>query len=176
MVHGLRKRLPSPAMTVACVALVVALGGTGYAAIVLPKNSVGTTQLKNNAVVSSKVKDGSLLAADFKSGQLPAGAAGPAGPAGATGAAGPAGPAGATKVVMRRQYTDGSGTFFGSASCNSGENVVGGGAFVASAGPNDAVISSSPSGASGEAATGWGATARTTGTKTLAVFAMCAAP
>ena len=41
------KRLrPSPAMIVAIVALVLSLGGTSYAAIVLPANSVGTTQIK----------------------------------------------------------------------------------------------------------------------------------
>jgi hypothetical protein len=81
-------------MVMAAAALVVALGGTGYAAVVLPSNSVGTAQLKKNAVVSSKVKDGSLLKADFKAGQLSAGAAGPTGPAGPAGAVGPAGPAG----------------------------------------------------------------------------------
>jgi len=91
---------PSPATVLASVALIVALGGTGYAAVVLPANSVGTAQLKNNAVTSLKVKNGSLLKADFRSGQVPAGpagpagAAGPAGPAGPAGAAGPAGPAG----------------------------------------------------------------------------------
>lgn len=37
--------LPSPAMVVACTALAVALGGTGYAALTLPRNSVGTKQL-----------------------------------------------------------------------------------------------------------------------------------
>jgi hypothetical protein len=47
---------PSPAMVVACIALAVALGGTSYAAITLPKNSVGTKQLKKNAVTSVKVK------------------------------------------------------------------------------------------------------------------------
>jgi hypothetical protein len=73
----------------------VALGGTGYAAVALAPNSVGTAQLKNNAVNSLKVKNGSLLKADFKPGQLAGGAngaAGPAGPAGPAGAAGPAGP------------------------------------------------------------------------------------
>ena len=103
---------PSPALVVSCVALAVALGGTGYAVTKLPKNSVGGTQIKSNAVTSSKVKNGSLLAADFKSGELSAfvagaalrgetgatgatgetGATGPAGPIGATGATGPAGP------------------------------------------------------------------------------------
>ena len=54
---------PSPAMIVACLALAVALSGTGYATILaLPANSVGTVQLKNNAVIPSKVKDHSLLA------------------------------------------------------------------------------------------------------------------
>ena len=59
---------PSPATVIASIALLVALGGTGYAAVVLAPNSVGTPQLKNNAVNSAKVKNGSLLAADFKSG------------------------------------------------------------------------------------------------------------
>jgi hypothetical protein len=49
------KRLPSPAMVVACIALAVALGGTSYAAIKLPRNSVGTKQLQKNAVVATKL-------------------------------------------------------------------------------------------------------------------------
>ena len=89
-----RIRHPSPALVVACIALAVALGGVSYAATVLPRNSVGTLQLKANSVNSSKVINGSLLRADFKAGQIPAGPAGPPGPAGAAGAAGPAGPAG----------------------------------------------------------------------------------
>jgi hypothetical protein len=47
---------PSPAMAVACIALTVALGGTSYAAITLPKNSVGAKQLEKNAVTPVKVK------------------------------------------------------------------------------------------------------------------------
>jgi hypothetical protein len=83
---------PSPSMVVACLALSVALGGTGYAAITLPKNSVGAKQLKKNAVTSPKVKDRSLLARDFKQGQLPRGAKGDTGAQGPQGAQGPAGP------------------------------------------------------------------------------------
>jgi hypothetical protein len=41
---------------VACLALFVALGGAAYAGTQLPKNSVGTKQLKRNAVNSAKVK------------------------------------------------------------------------------------------------------------------------
>ena len=95
----LRRLRPSPALVVACIALLVALGGTGYAATQLaPRNSVGTLQVINR----------SLLAQDFKRGQLPRGARGPPGrprspgPQGRQGrrvrpaATGPAGPAGAT--------------------------------------------------------------------------------
>jgi hypothetical protein len=62
---------PSPALVIACLALVVALSGTGYADVLhVPFNSVGTSQLRANAVVSSKVKNRSLLATDFKVGEL----------------------------------------------------------------------------------------------------------
>ena len=83
------RRRPSATTVIALIALAVALGGTSYAATSLPRNSVGTLQLKSNAVTSTKVKNGSLLKRDFKRGQLPAGAIGPTGPAGAPGPAGP---------------------------------------------------------------------------------------
>lgn len=113
------RRRPSPALVVALLALVVALGGTGYAATVLPANSVGTRQLQNGAVVAAKVKPHSLLASSFKQGQLPAGPQGPAGPAGAQGLAGPAGPKGdaATKLFATvRQKAGGGGVELGPSS------------------------------------------------------------
>lgn len=95
------RRLPSPAMIVACASLVVALGGVSYAAGVLPKNSVGTAQLKKtavtgaklkkNAVTGAKVANGTLLAADFRANQLPAGPQGPKGDPGVPGQQGPSG-------------------------------------------------------------------------------------
>jgi hypothetical protein len=91
MFRRIARRRPSPAMVVACLSLTIALSGVGYAAVTLPRNSVGTAQLKANAVSSAKVKDRSLKAIDFGSGQLPAGAPGPAGPAGSAGPPGPAG-------------------------------------------------------------------------------------
>ena len=56
----IRERIPSPAMFVACLALVIALSGAGYAAVVLPANSVGTVQLKRNAVTANKIKRGNV--------------------------------------------------------------------------------------------------------------------
>jgi hypothetical protein len=101
-------------MVIACLALLVALGGTGMAAATqLARNSVGTPQLKdsavsnpkikNNAINSAKVAARSLLRSDFAPGQLPAGPTGPQGPAGPQGAAGPAGPAGVVGAVTVRQ-------------------------------------------------------------------------
>jgi hypothetical protein len=87
-------RRPSPAMVVALVALFVALGGASYAAFKLPKNSVGTPQLKKGAVTGAKVKSGSLLASNFKAGQLPAGPKGAQGAKGEQGKDGEKGPQG----------------------------------------------------------------------------------
>lgn len=97
-------------MVVACLALLVALSGTGIAAATqLGRNSVGTLQLQNgavtnpkirsNAVNSSKVAPRSLLRSDFAAGQLPAGPTGPMGPAGPPGPAGAAGAAGPAGVI-----------------------------------------------------------------------------
>lgn len=47
---------PSPALVISIVALVLAAAGTGYAAATLPRNSVGTAQLKNKAVTAAKTK------------------------------------------------------------------------------------------------------------------------
>ena len=81
-------------MVIASLALLIALGGTSYATIRLPRNSVTTVQ----------VKDGSLLGRDFRAGQLPRGAQGPANAQNPAGPQGPAGPSGTanTKWVLVR--------------------------------------------------------------------------
>jgi hypothetical protein len=56
-------RRPSPAMVVACIALLVALGGTSIAAVSqVANNSVGTAQLKSNAVTTPKIKNNAVTA------------------------------------------------------------------------------------------------------------------
>ena len=67
---GLLSRRPSPALIISLIALLVAMGGTTYAAFKLPKNSVGGKQLKKNAVTGVKVKDHSLTGADIKLSKL----------------------------------------------------------------------------------------------------------
>jgi hypothetical protein len=152
-------RRPSPALVVACLALLVALGGTSIAAVsALPSNSVGTAQLQNNAVTAAKIKDGqvrsaeianstitsadvkngSLLRADFKAGQIPAGPAGPTGPSGPPGISG----------VERKDLSSPSSSINSKsieAVCPSGKRVVGGGARVTGAGAgNVSVVESFP--------------------------------
>ena len=90
-----RGRRPSAALVIAVLALFVALGGTGYAAVRLAANSVGTAQIRNGAVTRPKLNALLLSSLAGRTGpQGPAGAQGQTGPAGSTGAAGPTGPAG----------------------------------------------------------------------------------
>jgi hypothetical protein len=171
--NGIRRFQPSPAMAVPCLALFVALTGVSYAAVALPANSVGTTQLKPNAVNSVKVANRSLRAVDFALGQLPAG------PAGQTGGAGPAGPkgdtgaSGATKVVVRSVYL---ATGKGQVNCNAGETATGGG--VTGDGPQFYVEQSEPTPGAGTP-TGWkgGLANRASGLPgTGTVYVVCASP
>ena len=90
----LRKRLTF-SNVIALLALFIALGGTSYAVTALPKNSVGTQQIKKDAVTGAKVKNGSLSSADFAAGTLLKGDTGASGATGATGATGPQGATGA---------------------------------------------------------------------------------
>jgi hypothetical protein len=69
------KRLRSKltyANVVSTLCLFLLLGGTAYATLSLPKNSVGPRQLKPNSVNGSKVKKGSIAASDLSSGALKA--------------------------------------------------------------------------------------------------------
>jgi hypothetical protein len=59
------KLRPTPALVVAVLALVVALGGTSYAAA-----TIGSAQIKNNSVKGKDIKDGSLTGKDVKDGSL----------------------------------------------------------------------------------------------------------
>jgi len=180
-----RRKVPRPSTVIALVALAVALGGTGYAATLLPAGSVGTAQLKNGAVISSKVKNGSLQAADFAPGELPAGAQGPQGPAGSAGPQGPAGPAGpqgpkgdtgaagsqgpqgpqgppgiSSLTYVARDYGPfpAHSQYAGEAACGSNLHVVGGGVLTDGGYAEQAVNSSFPSsgdGSGNEGTAGW---------------------
>jgi hypothetical protein len=72
-------KLPSPALVISLIALFVALGGTGYAAVKLngkniKSKSISGTKLKNRTITAGKVKkdglDGSVIA-ESKLGKVP---------------------------------------------------------------------------------------------------------
>ncbi len=102
--RGIRRFRLSPALVVAGAALLIALSDTGWATVsqLVPRNSVGTAQLRNNAVTSAKVKNGQIRLADLhRTARRP-------GPRGPRGLAGPAGPAGAVTRLWAVMNASGS--------------------------------------------------------------------
>ena len=120
-----RRRLPSPALVFAVLALLFALGGTAVAASALTRNSVGEAHLRTGSVTSAKVRDGSLRAADFASGAKTA-LRGPAGPAGAPGAPGAPGMSGLVMVGAVSTF-DSTPWKTVVVRCPEGKRLVGGG-------------------------------------------------
>jgi hypothetical protein len=107
-------------MIVSLIALFVALGGTSYAVTQLPRNSVGTEQIKDRSILASDIKSSEIGKLKGPNGPTGAtGATGPTGPTGATGATGPTGPTGATGATgptgasAARYVVDATGTIVG---------------------------------------------------------------
>jgi hypothetical protein len=105
----LRRRI-TYANVLATACLFIVLGGTGFAAVALTRDSVRSKHIKNgnvkradlaaNAVNTFKVRNRSLRARDFAAGQLPARARGPAGPRGQDGPQGEPGTDGAPATKL----------------------------------------------------------------------------
>jgi hypothetical protein len=113
--HWMRTRL-SFANVMSVIAVFIALGGTTYAAVTLPKNSVkakqiaknavGAPEIKSAAVRTAEVKDGSLLTQDFAAGQLPEGAKGDKGNKGDKGDMGDTGTFGSITTRFEQAASD----------------------------------------------------------------------
>lgn len=65
VLRRLRARLTYANVT-ASLALFIALGGTGYAAVTLPRNSVGHAQMRNNAVGTKELRRGAVRSGDIR--------------------------------------------------------------------------------------------------------------
>lgn len=96
----------------ASLALFIALGGTGYAATQLPRNSVGAKQIRSNAVGASELRKNAVTSRDIRDGTISArdmtadARNAPAGPAGPPGPAGPAGSATDYRAAIDRGGVD----------------------------------------------------------------------
>lgn len=158
-------------VVISVVALIVALGGTSYAAMKVPRGSVGHAQLRPGAVQSDVVKDGSLLKRDFNPKDLPAG---PKGDPGATnvqirGAVGATAPPGQIGTAV--------------ATCEGEERATGGGgSFAGEPNVNDRLVDSRPliaDGATGGTPTRWQArivNGDPGGPRTPTAYVVCASP
>src|SRR6478752_3024767 len=84
---GFRSKL-SYANVMATIAVFIALGGSSYAAFVLPRDSVGSKQIRKGAVRSTEIKDRSIALRDISGATRKAlrGQRGPQGMPGAPGA------------------------------------------------------------------------------------------
>jgi hypothetical protein len=67
---SLVRRRPSVPMVVSFIALFVSLGGVGYAAVSLPRNSVGNAQIQNNSVGNFKLKSNAVGAKKIINGSI----------------------------------------------------------------------------------------------------------
>jgi hypothetical protein len=103
------------------LALVVALGGTSYAAFSLPRNSVGHRQLQAGAVRGREVKNHSLGTADISSAvrRILRGSRGP------QGHVGPAGPAGSSAIEYFAALTGSGERVAGNATGNGRDGAIG---------------------------------------------------
>jgi hypothetical protein len=178
----------------ALIAVFFAIGGTSYAAVTLPPNSVGNPQLKNRAVSLVKIRRATIAALRGPAGRNGlTGPTGPAGPTGRTGPRGPAGPKGSTGApgpagtfgtvtVHSQTLSVSAGAQSGNAeTCPVGTTAVGGGA---SFGPSNGaaegnvwIESSRPDPASGTSPTGWFTIVNNSSGSTQSVtwYAECAA-
>ena len=196
MLNRFRAR-PTFSSVVSVMALFVALGGTSYAAVKLPKNSVGSSQIKTNGVGSSDVKNGSLRGIDFRAGELPAGPQGQQGPKGEKGEKGDPGTPGqngqdgqdgvlGAVTVQRTDVALADNTTQAvEVSCPAGQKAISGGSSVDQTGSDDIKLLVSRPGnggfipADGQSFNDWRAVYRNpaggTGAAEIRAFVVCVA-
>jgi hypothetical protein len=99
----------------ATLALFIALGGTSYAALTLPRNSVGSSQIRANAVGPSEIRSRAVGSSELRDRSIKLGDISTGARASLRGAQGPTGPAGAAAVTYRAAVTSGGGSVRGNA-------------------------------------------------------------
>lgn len=183
----MRTRLPSPALLVATLALLLSMTGTAVAAGLITggqiaNNTVSHLDVKNNDLRSADVQDnalksidvlnGTLKAIDFAPNQLQPGPAGPAGPQGPAGQQGAPGLAG-LEIVKAQSALSSDTQRSMPVTCPAGKMVVGGGGLIVGAGGDVALDESYPTSPSTWRATAYEVNA-TGANWHLVAYALCA--
>ena len=109
-----RARLSYANVTVS-VALFIALGGTTYAATSLPRNSVGSKQIRTNAVGASELRRNAVRSNEIRNRSINLRDIAPGARNSLRGSQGPQGPAGAAGTADRAAVDSGGGHNLGTA-------------------------------------------------------------
>ncbi len=109
------RRHASYANVTASIALFVALGGTGYAALTLPANSVGPRQIRSNAVGTSELRTGAVRSKDIRNRSVRLPDVSTSARQALKGDAGPVGPAGPAGTAFRAAVSSGGAAVIGNA-------------------------------------------------------------
>jgi hypothetical protein len=112
----------------ATIAMFVGVGGTSYAAITLPRNSVGQRQLQAGAVGAQEVKRGAIASRAIKNGAVRLRDLSSGTKAALAGKPGPPGPPGEAAVALRAAIT------------SAGEPIAGNSNGVAPVPPNKRLV------------------------------------
>ena len=114
LMRRLRDRL-SYANVTASLALFVALGGTSYAAVTLPRNSVGQKQLRDHAVGTKELRRGAVRSAHIRNRTIRVSDLAGSTRSALAGRPGPAGPAGKDAATYRAMLNRAGGSAGGNA-------------------------------------------------------------
>jgi hypothetical protein len=171
-----RHLLPTPSLAVSITALVVAMGGKGYAATKLSGSNIKAGTITGKQIKSRSLGAGKLSAKTIAALRGATGAAGAVGPAGPAGPAGPIGPNGiaALKIVKSAPIDLPVGVQKPvSQPCPAGSLVMGGGISTASTSTKVVINASYPDGL-----TNWRADVsnESLAPTTFTVYALCIIP
>src|SRR5215217_6867208 len=111
------------ANAMASAAMFIAVGGTSYAAITLPRNSVGERQIKPRAVGSGKLKTGAVRSRAIRDGAIKVQDLARTTKQALTGAPGPPGAPGAPAVTLRASVSSTGALVAGNASSSDSSGV-----------------------------------------------------
>jgi hypothetical protein len=130
-----RAHRPSASMSVALLALFIALGGVGWAATHLSPGSVGTTALRDGAVTSSKLAHAAVGVGQIDAGQIQRRVTGTCGPTLALGAVERGGSAHCNSTLPREFGTANQVNIGSSAKTIATKDLPAGTAYLAYANP-----------------------------------------